>query len=317
MDFDLNEDERALAEGIAGFLAGRVPIERAREGLTSELWAELGEAGVFSLLIDDFGWRSVAVVFEELGAACVPGPLVWSLLAAGIVDGAADGSVIVGGIAWPTDDEPTVVEFPENLDALLVVDGEGIFRTAVPNTIPSTWPLDPLTPVGLAAQLTRGDQIGSGSAARSLELGGALASAAFGVGLARRCTDMSVAYAMDRRQFDRPIASFQAIKHICADMAVRVEMARNAVHTAAVIMDEVGEGDPVRAISTAKLLGGEAAVLNGRAATQVHGGMGFTWEVDVHLYLKRAWVLETQFGSGEAHADAIASSLVGAATWAK
>ena len=67
-----------------------------------------------------------------------------------------------------------------------------------------------------------------------------------------------------------------------------------------------------RSVGTAKLLAGEAAIANGKAATQVHGGMGFTWEVDVHLFLKRAWVLETHFGSGDHHADAIAASLPGA-----
>lgn len=317
MNFDLNEDELALREGIAGFLAGRVPIERVREGVTRELWAELGDAGVFSLLVDDFGWRSVAVVFEELGAAGVPGPLVWSLLAAGLIDGASDGSKVVGGLTWPTKGAPVVIEHPDHSDVLLVSNADGLFRAEVPSCEASTWPLDPLTPVGITSQLVLGERLGSATAARSLELGGALATAAIATGLARRCTEMSVAYAMERQQFDRPIASFQAIKHICADMAVRVELARNALHTAAVVLDEAGEGDPVRSISTAKLLAGEAAVLNGRAATQVHGGMGFTWEVDVHLYLKRAWVVDTHFGSSETHADAIARNLVAATAWSQ
>ena len=81
------------------------------------------------------------------------------------------------------------------------------------------------------------------------------------------------------------------------------------MHAAACVLDDPGVGPLVRSVSGAKLLAGEAAVLNGRTATQVFGGMGFTWEVDVHLYLKRGWVLDTEFGSGDAHADLVAASL--------
>jgi alkylation response protein AidB-like acyl-CoA dehydrogenase len=80
------------------------------------------------------------------------------------------------------------------------------------------------------------------------------------------------------------------------------------------VLDDTETGALDRAISAAKLLAGEAAVLNGRTGTQVFGGMGFTWEVDVHLFLKRAWVSETHFGSGDHHADAVAASMAGART---
>ena len=92
-------------------------------------------------------------------------------------------------------------------------------------------------------------------------------------------------------------------------MFVRAEVARSAVYAAAVNLDQPALGPPARAVAGAKLLAGEAATLNAKAATQVHGGMGFTWEVDVHLYLKRAWVLDTVFGTAEMHADAVAALL--------
>jgi alkylation response protein AidB-like acyl-CoA dehydrogenase len=92
-------------------------------------------------------------------------------------------------------------------------------------------------------------------------------------------------------------------------MAVRAEIARTAVYAAACVMDDPETGSLPRALAGAKLLAGEAAVLNGRSATQVYGGMGFTWEVDVHLYLKRAWVLETHFGGTDQHADAVAATM--------
>jgi alkylation response protein AidB-like acyl-CoA dehydrogenase len=135
-------------------------------------------------------------------------------------------------------------------------------------------------------------------------------TAAFSLGMAQRLTESSVAYAKERKQFDRPIGSFQAIKHVLADMAVRVEIARAAVYAAGAYLDapDLESGEPgglARAVSVAKVMAGEAAVRNGKDAVQVHGGMGFTWEVDVHLYLKRAWVLETHFGSVDAHCDAL------------
>jgi alkylation response protein AidB-like acyl-CoA dehydrogenase len=90
---------------------------------------------------------------------------------------------------------------------------------------------------------------------------------------------------------------------------VRAEVARTAVHAAAVTLDDPDVGDVDRAIAGSKLLAGEAALKNAKTSLQVHGGMGFTWEVDVHLYLKRAWVLDTVFGSAATHADEIAAGL--------
>ena len=102
---------------------------------------------------------------------------------------------------------------------------------------------------------------------------------------------MAVAYAKQREQFGKPIGSFQAVKHMCADMLVAAETARAAVHAAAVTIDQPDVGDPDRAAAGAGLLAAEAAIKNGKTSIQVHGGMGFTWEVPAHLYLMRARVL--------------------------
>ncbi len=133
-------------------------------------------------------------------------------------------------------------------------------------------------------------------------------TAAFCVGMADALTDLAVAYAKEREQFNRPIGSFQAVKHLCADMAVRAEVARASVYAAACVLDDPSTGELVRYLSGAKLLANEAAITNGKSATQVFGGMGFTWEVDVHLYLKRAWVLDTHFGSIDHHADTLTAT---------
>ena len=126
---------------------------------------------------------------------------------------------------------------------------------------------------------------------------------------AEATTELAVAYAKERHQFDRPIGSFQAVKHLLADMVVRAEVARAAVYAAGVTLDDPLVGDAARAVATAKFMAGEAARQNGKACVQVHGGMGFTWEVDAHLYLKRAWVLDAAFGSVDDHALAIADRL--------
>jgi alkylation response protein AidB-like acyl-CoA dehydrogenase len=294
MDLDLSDDQVALRDGIAALIAARIPIERVRAGFDRALFAELADAGVFSLRADGFSWSDAVVVFEQLGRGCVPGPLVESLLVGdGRIAAAVDGG-------W--------VEHVDALD-VLVVPGAGGIAPADLDPEPSSWPLDPLTPV---ARVDLADTAVSPLTIDWTEWSraGAVLTASFLLGLADRVSEMSVAYAKERVQFDKPIAAFQAIKHLCADMVVRTEVARAAVYAAGAHLDAGPELDGLdRAVSGAKLLAGEAAVTNGKTATQVHGGMGFTWEVDVHLYLKRAWVLETHFGSADVHADAVATAL--------
>jgi alkylation response protein AidB-like acyl-CoA dehydrogenase len=294
MDLELNDDQVALRDGIASMLEARVPIERVRAGFERALFDDLASAGVFTLRADGFSWSDCVVVFEQLGRACVPGPLVSSLLAGdGHVTGVLDGG-------W--------VEHLDTLD-VVVVPGRGTCERSALTAEPSPWPLDPCTPIAHVvtppAAITATD-----TDWHQWQLAGAVATAAFQLGLADWCTQVSVAYAKERVQFDRPIGGFQAIKHICADMLVRTEVARAAVYGAGAHLDAAADLPGVeRAVAGAKGLAGEAAIANGKAATQVHGGMGFTWEVDVHLYLKRAWVLDTHFGSSETRYDAVASAL--------
>ena len=306
MDFDLTADQVALRDGIRSLCEGRFPSKRVRDGFDRSAHAELADAGVFSLRADGFGVADAAVVSEELGRAAVPGPLVWAYLAQGVVDG------IVGGLEMARRRGPWMVEHLDSLDTLLVVGEKGV--EAVPaskivGAVPVGRPLDPLTPVHRVDELPTGEAVGGDDLLASWRLEGPVVTAALLVGMAQACTDLSVAYAKERRQFDRPIGSFQAVKHLLADMLVRTEVARASVHAAACALDDPDIGDVARAVAGAKMLAGETAITNGKTATQVHGGMGFTWEVDVHLYLKRAWVLDTVFGSVDEHADAVAATL--------
>ena len=137
---------------------------------------------------------------------------------------------------------------------------------------------------------------------------GATFHAAEMLGSAERVMHLAVDYAKEREQFGRPIGSFQAVKHRCADMLVDVEGMRSAVYHAAWAIG----ADPVDAplaASTAKVWCSDAAVRVAESALQVHGGIGFTWEADVHLHLKRAQLDAVSFGDARHHRDLLASRL--------
>ncbi len=119
------------------------------------------------------------------------------------------------------------------------------------------------------------------------------------LGSASRTLELAVQHARAREQFGRPIGSFQAVKHLCADMLLRVERARTAVYAAAVTGDR-GE------TASAKVLADEAAGGNARDCLQIFGGMGFTWEAEVHLHIKRSWVLAARCGGAGAYEEVLA-----------
>ncbi|WP_137995157.1 acyl-CoA dehydrogenase family protein [Streptomyces vilmorinianum] len=272
MDFRLTDDQKALKAGVRALLEGRFDRDALRAavedgGLDRDLWRALGEAGFFALRLPEeaggvgLGLPEAVLVFEEAGRALLPGPLIATHLAAGTVPGAAEGEVVV------TAPDGAFVEWLDEAD-VVVGDAEGAVRVRS---------VDPLTPLHrLPGPVGRMPTTGVAGV-------GALLTAAEQLGSASRTTETAVAYARTREQFGQVIGGFQAVKHLCAQMLVRTEVARAAVYAAAV------SGDPVE-VAGAKLLADEAAVDCARDCLQVHGGMGFTWEADVHLHLKRAWV---------------------------
>ncbi|WP_424215455.1 acyl-CoA dehydrogenase family protein [Streptomyces sp. BI20] len=326
MDFRLTEDQRALRAGVRELLEGRFGREAlraavdagdaGREVVPRGLWRELGGAGLFALCLPEsaggvgLGLPEAVLVFEEAGRALVPGPLVATFLAAGEVPGAAEGETVVtaADFAAGGSGEGLVLAYGREADALLGPPGAGTATALGGAGVLAVRSADPLTPLGrlpgggggVVGGAGEGGGVGGGLAAgaphysASQRSTGALLTAALQVGAALRCGELAVRYAKDREQFGRPIGGFQAVKHLCADMLARAEPARVAVYAAAVT------GDPGE-IAAAKLLADEAAVRGARDCLQVHGGMGFTWEADVHLYVKRAWVRAGQWLSeGEA-----------------
>ena len=320
MDFELNDDQVALRDGVRSFCSGRLPLSEVRElrepaGLDRARWAELAEMGVFGLRLPEpegigLGWADAVLVFEELGRALVPGPLVGTHLAAGLVPGAADGSAIVGCLERA--DTGGLLEFGGGIDSLLVLDDDGVWSVAASELPlgPPLEPLDPLTPVvRLTGPLPAGERVGDADDARWLRLGGAALVAGLQLGIAGAACELAVAYAKERVQFDRPIGSFQALKHLMADMLVRVEVARGAAYAAGVTLDDPEVGSLERAVASAAVTASEAAVGNTKTCVQVHGGMGFTWEVDAHLLFKRAYALEPQFDPRDVWAERMADLL--------
>jgi alkylation response protein AidB-like acyl-CoA dehydrogenase len=241
--------------------------------------------------------------------------VLWTGLAAALVEGAASGDCLVGGVDLSErSDDPILIEHAGEIDALLVLRAEGVFLCAgsdVPTFAPLA-PLDPLTPVGHVEALPEGRLVGDARAAARLRRTGTVLSAALLLGIADAALASSRRWALAREQFGVPIGSFQAVQHLLADMYVRAGLARSATYAAAAVLDDPQLGDTDQASAAAKLLAGEAAVENARAAVQVHGGMGFTWEMPPNYLLKRAWVLEQVFGDADVHALALGTALEGA-----
>jgi hypothetical protein len=246
------------------------------------------------------------VVYEELGRALIPGPLVGCDLGAAVVPGAADGTELVGIL--DVGSSPMLVEHFEALDHILVFDADEvrIVSAAEADAEPVARPLDVLTPMHRVHRLATGDVVARAVEARRLRLEGVVLTAALLAGIASATCDGGVAYAKERVQFGKPIGTFQAVKHTLADARVRADLARAAVYAAAGALDGSHDGNVETAVASAKITASGAALENAKDYIHVLGGIGFTWEVDAHLFLKRAWVLNTSFGAPETHADRIA-----------
>lgn len=328
MRLHASEEQLALATAVRRWCEGALPLERLRgfEGrpdVDAALWNEIAELGVFAILRETtsgglgLGAAEAMLVFEELGRGLVPGPLVWSHLAGSFDDEVARGASVAGGLELVAGDEgPWLVEHAQGLDLLVIMRPD---RVEVAEADDVAWqpidvPLDPLTPLARTASLPRTRDVGGPELVRSLRLQGGLCIAAGRLGSAERCLDLAVAHAMTREQFGRPVGSYQALKHMMADMFARQELARGALHAAAAELaggphgpaergaSSAWLGPAERAVSSAWLVAADAAEKNARAAIQIHGGMGYTWEIPLHYHLKRTWVTAHAFGNADDHA---------------
>ncbi|MGW0293171.1 acyl-CoA dehydrogenase family protein [Streptomyces tuirus] len=274
-----SEDGGGLGEGGGGAAGARRTAGSPR--LDRALWRVLGDLGFFSLRLPEahggvgLGLPEAVLLFEEAGRALVPGPLVATHLAAGAVPGAATGETVVAAV------DGGLVEWLEEADVV-----RGDLTGAVPLRS-----LDPLTPLHrVPAGRVASDPVAI------------LLTAAEQLGTAGRVCELAAQHARAREQFGRPVGAFQAVAHLCAGILVRTETARAAVYAAAVTADPAD-------IAAARILADEAAVRGARDCLQVHGGMGFTWESEVHLHLKRAWVRTQRAGGVMESEEALAAAL--------
>jgi len=320
MDFHLDDEQLALQDGAARLCRSRWPLDRVTERPAGALerhdWEALVALGLVSAMVGEsrgglgLGVVASTVLFEQLGRHLVPGPCLWSALAAFVDRAVAAGECTAGG----TEDRgqsPLFVEHAGSVDTVVVLRDRGVFRierAELPAAVPGE-PLDPLSPVGVFSRLPAGTAVGDAAEAARLRRVGAVLTAALQLGIADAALEVSVAYSLEREQFGVPIGSFQALKHMMADMYVRVALARSATYAAAAVLDDPEVGDPTRSLGAAKLLASEAALENARASVQVLGGMGFTWQMPPHFLLKRAWVLDRGFGTPTEHALGIAAGL--------
>jgi alkylation response protein AidB-like acyl-CoA dehydrogenase len=327
MNFDYSDDQQAIKSTARDFLASRFKLEKVRElaekgEYDDGLWTQIADLGWPGIFVEeghggqDLGIVELAILQEELGYACAPTPF-FSNAAAGLVvkhagsseqqerllPGVASGEArgTVGVVA--NGSAPLVPDADSSSFVVLFEDGGAtVMETASVqldrvDTIDSTRRYFSVTP-GDAGESLDGDV---GGAWQRIEI----ALSAELVGLAQRAMEMAVEYAKDRKQFDRPIGAYQAVSHRCAQMLLETEGARAVTLYAAWAADT--EPDSLAlAASMAKAYAADAGWRVTASSLQVHGGIGFTWEHDLHWYLKRARTDGALFGSARKHRDRVA-----------
>jgi alkylation response protein AidB-like acyl-CoA dehydrogenase len=295
MNFDLSEDQRTIKSTARELLAARYPLAEVRRlalederGFTDAQWDEMVQLGWPE--IAEIGTVEMIVVAEELGYALAPTPLQ-STWAAGLLGASLDGgrgAVVIDGQAF---DAGT---------ADVLVDWDGAVVTGA-----SVEPVKALDPTRRLFRVTGGSTSGGGDVERG-RLQVAVMNAAESVGVAERALAMAVAYAKERKQFGRAIGTYQAVSHACAQMLLEVEGARSAVYWAAWALDHEPETAPLAA-ACAKAYAADCGRRVPRAALQVHGGIGFTWEHDLHFFLKRGEANAHAYGEAAEHRERIAA----------
>jgi alkylation response protein AidB-like acyl-CoA dehydrogenase len=361
MYFDLTDEQQAIKSTAHDFLASRYKSERIRELAAAEApndaegWREMAELGWTGLAVPEewggqgLGIVDLAVLFEEMGYALAPSPLLSNTivtLALSLCGSdeqrdrwlrpLAAGEKRATPALWDAGSPASVGEFTLKARAdsdgivldgekVLVMDAAGadIFLVATADgarhiveagaegvTVTEETSIDTtrrLSSVRLDGVRVAAAETLPGAAADYYPVFFRLcvALAAESTGIAQRALEMSVEYAKDRQQFGRPIGAYQAVSHRCAQMLLETENARSAVYGAAWAADAEPQSLPLAA-SMAKAYASDAGWRVPDAAIQVHGGIGFTWEHDLHFFLKRGRANAAMFGDAKWHRERVA-----------
>ncbi len=332
MDFTFSEDQLLFRESVHDFLVNEVTPETVRglwdteTGRSDALWSQLTEMGLTGMTVpEEFGGLGMSeldfvLLAQECGYVALPEPLVHTVLVAvpllkdiggdlaaeWLPKIAAGKARVIVGL-----EENSLVEDAHVADLLILQRGDA-FVAVAPGAVElrhneSVDPSRRLFAVEFPAG--SGTEVSSDAALVTATLNrGALACAAQALGLAQRMLDISVQYTSERQQFGKPIGSFQAVKHHMSNVAVRLEYAKAPVYRAAYAL---AEGLATSSVNTshAKLVACEAAKLAAKNCVQVHGAMGYTWEVDLHIFMKKAWALANTWGDTGFHKSRIADSI--------
>jgi alkylation response protein AidB-like acyl-CoA dehydrogenase len=365
MYFDLTDEQQAIKSTAHDFLAARYKSERIRElaesehGFEQSDWEEMAELGWPGLALPEewggqgLGIVDLAVLFEEMGYALAPSPLL-SNTVAGLALGLcgsdeqrerflrplATGELRGTPALWDAGTPGAIGEFAMEARADgdgIVLDGEKVLvmdaaaadfflvatsdgrrhlveRDAAGVTVTPSTSIDQTR--RLYSVRFEGARV---PATDTLPAEGpdylqafdrvCVALAAESTGVAQRTLEMAVEYAKDRQQFGRPIGSYQAVSHRCAQMLLETENARSAVYGAAWAADAAPDSLPTAA-SMAKAYASDAGWRVPDASIQVHGGIGFTWEHDLHFFLKRGKANAAMFGDARWHRDRVADAVL-------
>ena len=348
MDFDLSGEQQELQAAARHLLDDLAGPPQVRAHLTSgdpfdrALWGAMAEQGWCAVAVPEdegglgLGWVEAVVLLEEVGRHVAPVPLAPQLVAlaalsglSGVDDlrtGLLSGSAL-GAVAWTArpdavhlDGDPAMPELSGRLgpvdgasvaDVLVVVVPDGVYLVDQDSVgRPPAQPAMDLTRTLAWVDLGATPARRIGGAADSARLGGlgALAMSAELLGGSGRVLELATEYAKVRIQFGVPIGSFQAVKHRCADMLVDVEGMRSATWYAAWSASTVEPGWDLAA-STAKVWCADASRRVMSSGLQVHGGIGFTWEHDLHLFIKRAQYSQLAYGDAAHHRTTLAAGL--------
>ena len=338
MDFTFTEDQLVLREAIHKFLMVEAAPEMLREiwetesGRSAELRAKLADQGLTALSVPEaYGGMGLGdidwvLIQQELGYYAIPDSLTATAYLAVYLSSARPESSslkahwlpkIAAGSARVAVGHPInpCVADAANADLLLLWHKDELHwlkpedaRLTLNPSIDSSRRLYQVqwTPTDKSRLFAadRGAALWQGVINRA-----GVAIAAQLLGLAQRMLDLGTDYAAQRKQFGKPIGSFQAVKHHLADVAVKIEFARPVVQRAA---HALAHDDPRAAlyVSHARLAAGEAARLAARKSIQVHGAMGYTWEADLQMFMKRAWALDATWGDAIFHKARIAEAVL-------
>jgi alkylation response protein AidB-like acyl-CoA dehydrogenase len=365
MEFDLNEDQRALRDEARRFLEKEAPVSYARammddpRGYREDVWKKVADLGWTALPFPedvgglDQGFVALAILLAEMGRVVLPGPFFSTVVLAGhaiqeagsdaqrkeLVPAIAAGDVIAtlafgeSSGRWDADGitceaqadgegfrlhgEKRFVPDGAVAERFVVAarstDGVGLFL-AEPGEGVEVTPLQTMDLTRKVADVafrgTPAERLGESTDAslQAILDRAAVALSAEMLGGGERVLELSVDYAKQRVQFDRPIGSFQAVKHRAADMLLEVESLRSAVYYAAWALER-RHPDASLSASMAKAYASDAYREVAASGIQIHGGIGFTWEHDMHLYFKRAKASEVAFGDAVWHRERMARIL--------